>query len=472
MPAKFKKGGNPSVFERHSDAILESLDDLVKDESIHLHQAEAVKKVKAELDNQAEGYGHFRNVSLAVLPTGTGKTGVGVLAAYACGAHRVLVITPSETISKQQLTQFKPVDLLKKEGESKINPLKTPPFFISRAIIDENDDEVDWEPSHGKCVLKKTELLTALEEKCELVIANAHKFGDGSGKGVDIGEFPRNHFSLVIVDEAHHYPAETWKRIVSHFLTKILFLTATPYNRGEYILQTSESDKQIVKEPCYTLSKEAAVKRGIIRPTEFVEIPDHSNIGSLEYEPEKERKTQIRQVLECVRDTLRSHDQQDSTSHHKAMVLATDREEAKTIQLIWNEEVNDGLGCCKTFVQNDKIDNVRKFKDPQSDVRVLVVIFRLTEGFDCKNVSVAAILRNVAKESRVYFAQFIGRAVRKLHKDDPVAATVISHARHCQRQNFDAFHDETLAEDDPQDIPDDEGKSNDLEELPRKKAKT
>ena len=465
MPAKFRRGGNPSVFERHSDTILESLDEiLVKDGSIYLHQAQAVKKIKAELDNQPEGYGPFRNVSLAVLPTGTGKTGVGVLAAYACSPHRVLVITPSETISKQQLTQFKPVDLLKEEGKSKINPLKTRPFFISRKIVDESDAKaIDWAPSGGKCVLKSVDLLTAREDRCELVIANAHKFGDGTGKGVNIGAFPRDYFSLIIVDEAHHYPAKTWKNIVDHFQTKILFLTATPKNRGKYILNTiDESGKEIEKRPCFALSKSKAVSQGIIRETKFEEIPDRSDIEFFSHNPQEVRRVQIQQVLESVQDTLKAHDEQDPTHCHKAMVLATDIEDAKAIEEMWNKQVSDGLGCCKTFVQCDKINNVRKFEDPTSDVRVLVVVFRLTEGFDCKNVSVAAILRNVGKESQVYFAQFVGRAVRKLHKDDPVVATVISHVQHHQRKNYDIFYNETLAEDDPQDLPDEGG--NDPEE--------
>ena len=81
------------------------------------------------------------------------------------------------------------------------------------------------------------------------------------------------------------------------------------------------------------------------------------------------------------------------------------------------------------------------------NTRVLVVIYRLTEGFDYKEVSVVAILRNVNKKSRVYFAQFVGRAVRKLHKDDPVIATVISSTHYRQRIHFDAFKNNVLPPD-------------------------
>jgi superfamily II DNA or RNA helicase len=46
--------------------------------------------------------------------------------------------------------------------------------------------------------------------------------------------FTPEHFDLVIIDEAHHYPAITWLGIVHHFpLASKLFFTATPYNKGK-----------------------------------------------------------------------------------------------------------------------------------------------------------------------------------------------------------------------------------------------
>jgi superfamily II DNA or RNA helicase len=44
-------------------------------------------------------------------------------------------------------------------------------------------------------------------------------------------------FDTVIVDEAHHYPARTWLAIGKYFeKKKMVFLTATPYHRGNPIL--------------------------------------------------------------------------------------------------------------------------------------------------------------------------------------------------------------------------------------------
>lgn len=445
-----------SAFEKAGEIVYNKLDKLVKDGCIYQHQADAVKAIKEELDHPPEGHGEFRNVSLAVLPTGTGKTGVGVLAAYVCRAHRVLVVTPSETISKQQMTQFKP------EKDETINPLGADPFILQRGIFKQEKEDT-WAPFNSVCVLKKKELKAALNNKRELVITNAHKFGDESGKGLDITTFPQDYFSLVIVDEAHHYPAKTWKNIVERFKqTKILFLTATPYNKGKYILEG--------KKECYEFSRKKAIEQGIIRDTEFIECSHVGQVNTLT--PQVNRIEEIRQVLDEVHKCLQYHDSQDPrpSARHKAMILANGIEEAELIAQLWTNAYNQ-FGECKTFVQNDLIENVKEFEKPESNTRVLVVIFRLTEGFDCKNVSVAAILRNVAPSSRVYFAQFVGRAVRKLHPDDPVKATVISHRVHNQRANYDTF--EKLAEEDPKE--DDEyqlpqvsqGIGNDLEELPQ-----
>ena len=357
---------------------------------------------------------------------------MAVLAAYFCRADRVLIITPSVTISKQTLVQFTP------EKREDINPVQNRPFLFARNIL---NGEIDRDPRtwapHSLCALKSSRELQNIEQY-DLIIANAHKFSDDRtpNRGINIDEINPDLFSLVIVDEAHHYPAETWRRLVFHFQDrKIIFLTATPYNAGIYILER--------KLPCYTYSMENAIADGIIRRTRFIDNTQDAGF---------ERREQIRGVLQLVRNTLERHDQQDNDHRHKAMILATDQEEARNIATMWNDGADNRE--CLTFVGGDPIQNVNTFQNPISNVRVLVVIYRLTEGFDCRNVSVAAILRNVQPQSRVYFAQFVGRAVRKLHPDDPVEATVISHQVHNQRQNHIALftNNLTVAEVDPDDL--------------------
>jgi superfamily II DNA or RNA helicase len=100
-------------------------------------------------------------------------------------------------------------------------------------------------------------------DPCQLVIANAHKFGTTSN--IDIASLP-NDFDTIIVDEAHHYPAETWKRIVDKFPeSRRIFFTATPYKRDGSLIVNENSQ-------CYNVSRERAVNEGIIRNCAFFEV--------------------------------------------------------------------------------------------------------------------------------------------------------------------------------------------------------
>lgn len=74
-----------SVFETYGSGLWTNFHDILEAEGlIYPHQAAAVKAIKEQLGNQPSGHETFENVSLAVLPTGTGKTGVGILVAYVC----------------------------------------------------------------------------------------------------------------------------------------------------------------------------------------------------------------------------------------------------------------------------------------------------------------------------------------------------------------------------------------------------
>jgi len=45
--------------------------------------------------------------------------------------------------------------------------------------------------------------------------------------------YPKDHFDLVVVDEAHHASADSYKNILSYFDSKVLGVTATPDRADE-----------------------------------------------------------------------------------------------------------------------------------------------------------------------------------------------------------------------------------------------
>ena len=135
---------------------------------------------------------------------------------------------------------------------------------------------------------------------------------------------------------------------------------------------------------------------------------------------------------------MNEHDQIDPRFKHQAMVLTqtiNSLNPAVEFVKIYNEIFpNDG---CEKYTGDSSPSILTRFE--QDKIRVLVVVGKLLEGFDRKNVSVAAIVRNVAPSSKVLFAQFVGRAVRKFDSEDNVTAMVVSHEDHKQRVNFEQF---------------------------------
>ena len=216
---------------------------------IHTHQIDALRAIENHFAIYI-GDGKELNVALVVLPTGCGKTGVAVLAPYLLNASRVLVITPSLKISQQIHEEFC--------GERM--------FLLQRGII-KAEHILQFRPS-GNYITRSSNIRENLSHP--LMVVNAHKIGDDTR--VKIADIPNDCYDLVIVDEAHHYPAKTWKHLVDHFRnSRHLFLTATPYHNGKPILDGNP--------PCFTLLRQQAEARGIIRSVDFFEATAQSHPG-------------------------------------------------------------------------------------------------------------------------------------------------------------------------------------------------
>ena len=233
----------PSVFNIHNEAVVEFLSGDNATKCVYRHQIDAVLSARVQLRDPTQP-----NIALVVLPTGCGKTGVAVLAAYALNASRVLVITPSEKISVQIYQDF-----CGSADSSKSC------FLVERGIILEA--EADSVCPSGHYITHSSMIHQCRRDY--FMVVNAHKIG-GRSK-VRIEDIPKANYDLVIVDEAHHYPADTWRLLVDHFEnSRRLFITATPEHNGQRILPGYD--------PCYELARHKAIEIGIIRPIKFDEV--------------------------------------------------------------------------------------------------------------------------------------------------------------------------------------------------------
>ena len=145
--------------------------------------------------------------SLVSLPTGTGKTAVGLAAPYLAEEppERVLVVVPSVVLREQLSSQFRSQDVLRRIGV--IQHPEDP------AVLELAGHGTDW------AAVAEHDVVVALPQS----ISPRHHEANPPPPGL---------FDLVIVDEAHHTPAATWQAILDHFDWRhALLLTATPTRR-------------------------------------------------------------------------------------------------------------------------------------------------------------------------------------------------------------------------------------------------
>ena len=224
-----------SCFQKYSSDVKNFLSTQEASTSLYKHQIEAVNKILAYFDSNNNGY------TIVELPTGCGKTGVAVISAYVLEAKRVLVVTPSVNIMQQMKDAF---------------CSHTKSFFRQQKIIEAKDVHILPSPSNIK---NQQDIIKYPDSSNDLIVMNIQK--------IQNFQFKQDAFDLVIVDEAHHYPARTWTKVIDNFpQAKRLFLTATPIYKGKPITHFTTADI------CYTLSKQNAIHNvGIIRDVKFDE---------------------------------------------------------------------------------------------------------------------------------------------------------------------------------------------------------
>ena len=254
------------------------------------------------------------------------------------------------------------------------------------------------------------------------------------------------------MDEAHHHPATTWRRIVEKFRgpdCPVLFFTATPYR--------SDGKPVLPLESCtaYHLPLNTAVQQRIIRKTHFEELrdvhPDESFLRNPEnVEPEaianmKRMIPILRRVKELLDEKRNETSSIDSDIPHMAIAIAKDTYYADCLLELWKTYYPDEPA--ETYhsekKQNEKDEIMRKLKS--NELSLVIIVGMLLEGFDHPPISIAAITCNI--KSPVKFVQFIGRAqriYRKVGYNNILCANIVTHQYYQQRQNYYNFKNETF----------------------------
>ncbi|MFB6232135.1 MAG: DEAD/DEAH box helicase family protein [Salinibacter sp.] len=364
--------------------------------------------------------------AIVVLPTGCGKSGLIACAPFGIAKGRVLVVAPNLTI---------------KDGLAEGTFSGTDNFYHFCDVL----------PSDTRLPrVVALERGRVNEEDCrraDVVVTNVQQVQGW------LPLFPSDFFDMVVVDEAHHAPADSWQNINQAFPdAKKLYLTATPFR----------SDEQPIRaEPVYRYRLADAINAGYVKNIVRVDAVASEMTFTVEGEERSFSREEIMDLREetwfsrgvalsdVCNETIVDRSVQllqakhrRGTERHQILAAACSIRHAEQVAALYRSRgVDASFVASRGMTTEEREDRLRAYDHGDLDAMVHVGI--LGEGYDNKNISIAALFRPF--RSVAPYTQFVGRALRALPDGTETdnLAHVVAHAGLNQEGHWQYFKHET-----------------------------
>ena len=214
-------------------------------------------------------------------------------------------------------------------------------------------------------------------------------------------DLPEDEFSLLMVDEAHHILADSYKKIVDHFSkAKLLGVTATP-KRGDNN-DISKKFDEVTSE--YTLV--SAINDGWLSPIHVINCPVNIDISNTRISAGDYAVNDIGEALFPYMEKI-AEEIIDKAKGRKTLIFVPLVATAKGLK-----EIFISKGAKADYVAGARPDSpkiMESFK--KGDIDILINSMLLTEGYNEPSVDCIVNLR--VTRSETLLTQIIGRGTRK-----------------------------------------------------------
>lgn len=213
-------------------------------------------------------------------------------------------------------------------------------------------------------------------------------------------KYPRDYFGTIIIDEAHHTAAKTYKGILEHFIdAKVLGVTATP-DRSDM-----KSLSDIFDSLAFEYKLPDAIREGYLCKINTKTIPVEVDISKVHINAGDFSAQDLGNVLDLYLDTIADAIVREC-QNRKTVIFTPLVRISKRLCNILNKrnfktaEVNGASA--------DREDVLKGFDN--GEYKALTNAMLLTEGWDCPTVDCIICLRPT--KSRSLYAQIVGRRTR------------------------------------------------------------
>lgn len=355
--------------------------------------------IKQYFENNPQGE------ALVVLPTGTGKSGLISIAPFGVSKGRVLIITPGR-VTKESIKKTQ-------------DPLYDNFWLNYDVIFDANNI-----PSISEFT---NTISDAHLKNSNIVYSNVQKLA-GNWNTRLLQRVPKDFFDLIIIDEAHHAPADSWQEVLNHFSkAKKLHVTGTPYRGdgqkvpGELIHETSLSE--VMREKYVKWLRKQTVNAEIIQfileengQEVLLGLDDVKELRDDEW-VEKSIALSKECSLDVIRASIENLDKLKESSPqvpHKILAIGCSIKHAEDVAM-WYREL--GLETILVHSALEESEKDQAFIDIDNhNCDVVVSVNMLMEGYDHHYLSTLALFRPY--RSLNAFAQVVGRVLRRISDDE------------------------------------------------------
>lgn len=393
---------------------------------------------KPQIEAYLKIVSHFKNnpkeEALVVLPTGTGKSGLISIAPYGVCKGRVLIITPGR-VTKKSIA--KTMEVLEDN------------FWINTDVIFNMEDL-------PVLVSYENDLFDSELDSADIVYTNVQKLNINSKNSL-LKKVNSDFFDMIIVDEAHHAPANTWQKALSYFKeAKVLHVTGTPY-RGDGI----EVPGKLIHETKLSEVMEAGyvkwLRNKTLSSSNIYFIDENNKKLSIEEAKKLHDEEWIQRSVamsdECSLEIIRSSikELKELKKHspnvpHKIMASACSIKHAERLHALY---IKEGMKAILIHSKMPKKLQDERFKDIElNKCDVVINVGMMGEGYDHQFLTIATLFRPY--KSLNMFAQVIGRVLRAIPKEIITKhaldnnALVIYHKELGMDNLWDYFRKETI----------------------------
>ena len=216
----------------------------------------------------------------------------------------------------------------------------------------------------------------------------------------------RDAFKIVVIDEAHHSTADTYRALVDHFDAYVLGVTATP-DRGD-----RESLGDVFSDVAYDYDMVSAIDAGWLCPIRSFLVRTQVDFSGIRKVAGELATGEVERVL--VKDPHLAeiaHPIFEERGGRPTMVFAVSVAHAHALSRVLCELAEDpdfAVALDGSTASDTRSATVQRFG--RGEVQVLVNCSLFTEGFDVPQIAMVAIARPVL--SRSFYAQMVGRGTR------------------------------------------------------------